>query len=100
MRVHPAALVELGEAVEFLASRRRELGARFYRQVAQRIEFIERFPTSGVSVPGTEPRHDIRRFILRRGPYEIVTAIVAGERMVIAIAHTRRRPLYWADRLR
>jgi toxin ParE1/3/4 len=44
-------------------------------------------------------RHDVRRHLLKRFPYTIVAAQIANEFVVIAIAHTRRRPFYWLDRL-
>ncbi len=39
-----------------------------------------------------------RRFPIRRFPYSIVYYIKGDELRVIALAHHRRRPVYWARR--
>ena len=50
--------------------------------------------------PEQHPRHDLgtRRIVLRRFPFVIVRKAVAGVE-IIAIAHGRRRPGYWRERL-
>ena len=42
---------------------------------------------------------DIRRILLRRFPYAVIVLPRPSETLVVAIAHTRRRPLYWLDRV-
>ncbi len=39
-----------------------------------------------------------RRYILRRYPYSIIYREEAGRIVVTAVAHHRRRPLYWVER--
>ncbi len=39
-----------------------------------------------------------RRLLLPRFPYQIVYRIRPGEIVVVAIAHSRRRPGYWKSR--
>ena len=68
-----------------------------YEHVAERAA---RLPKSGTAVAGFHERHDVRRFSLQRFRYHVVTAIVSGERIAIAFAHMKRRPGYWADRLK
>ncbi len=46
-----------------------------------------------------DPERDVRRFVVRVFPYSVVTALVSGQRAVVAVAHGRRDPLYWRDRL-
>ena len=43
--------------------------------------------------------HNIRRYLLNRFPYVLIVACRENEVLIVAIAHTRRRPLYWLDRL-
>jgi hypothetical protein len=42
----------------------------------------------------------MRRFILPSFPYSIVFLELATEVRVIAVAHGRRKPGYWLDRIR
>lgn len=48
---------------------------------------------------GLTAEQDVRRFPLRRFPYEVITAMVGEMRAVIAVAHMKRRPGYWRERL-
>jgi hypothetical protein len=50
-------------------------------------------------VLGFDRERDVRRFVVLRFPYSIVTAIVDGRRAVVAVAHTSREPNYWHDRV-
>lgn len=47
---------------------------------------------------GVEWRDQRRRFPLRRFPYSIIYYLRNTELRVVAIAHHRRRPEYWAGR--
>jgi len=41
----------------------------------------------------------LRRFVLQRFPFSIAYLIDGDHLIVLAIAHSRRRPLYWLDRI-
>jgi hypothetical protein len=41
----------------------------------------------------------VRRQILKRFPYMVVFACRDEELVVVAVSHTRRKPLYWLNRL-
>ncbi|MCA9065846.1 MAG: type II toxin-antitoxin system RelE/ParE family toxin, partial [Planctomycetaceae bacterium] len=43
--------------------------------------------------------HDVRRCLTARFPYAVIFRIRHDEVVVIAVAHTHRRPLYWLSRL-
>lgn len=75
-------------------------GALFMSEVQRSVDRAARFPQSGTRVLDIDPERDIRRFVLRRFPYSVVTAIVDSRRAVVAIAHASRAPGYWRDRLR
>ena len=60
-----------------------------------RIEAPERWPVAR-RVP---PRLGARGYMLKRFPYDIVYRLVGdGELEVVAVAHHKRRPGYWAKR--
>jgi hypothetical protein len=42
---------------------------------------------------------DTQRLLLRWYPFSVVYRHAGGLALVLAIAHTRRRPGYWRDRL-
>ena len=100
LRLHPAALVELDEAVDYLEARRAGFGALLFDEVTRRIAQAARWPSSGPPVAGFAERHDVRQFVVKRFRYVVVTALVRGERLVVAVAHTSRRPGYWRERLK
>lgn len=97
-----AAARELEAAAVWYEGEREGHGEVFLGEVETKVERAARFPGSGprVSLPGSSLGHDVRRFPLERFQYQVITAIVAGRRAVVAIAHTSRRPGYWMDRLR
>ena len=99
LRLHPSALAELDEAVGYLENERSGLGQRLFAEVRLRVGQAARLPTSGSPVSGFAERHDVRQFVVRRFPYLVVTALIGEERLVVAIAHTRREPGYWKTRV-
>ena len=93
------AVEELEEAADWYDNERPGLGEQFATEVARIVERAAELPHSGSSVAGTDPSRDVRRFVVRRFPYLVVTAIIARQRAVVAVAHHSRRPGYWRDRL-
>ena len=69
-------------------------------EVLRCIDRASELPQSGIRVPRTNPERDVRRFVVRRFPYLVVTAVVNGGRAVVAVVHGRRKPDYWRNRLR
>ena len=43
--------------------------------------------------------HEFRRYILRRFPFSLVYQDFSSEIVVFAVAHGRRQPGYWMDRV-
>jgi len=59
-----------------------------------------RFPQSGALVLGFDEELDVRQFVVgHRLPFVIITALINGQRIAVAVAHTRRQPGYWKDRI-
>ena len=52
---------------------------------------------SRVAVPGTSS--EIRRAALRRFPYGLVYVVLDDVLWIVAVAHSRRRPGYWHQRM-
>lgn len=100
LRLHPAALAELVEAVEYLEGERTGFGEFLFDEVSRRIAQAARFPTSGAPISGFAAEHDVRQFVATRFRYIVVTALVNEERLVLAVAHMSREPNYWRSRLK
>ena len=92
--VAPAALAELQDATAFYALKANvELGLAFVAEFERTANFVLANPLVGAVFHGTR-----RRYILRRFPYGIIYQVTTDELRVIAVAHHRRRPGYWAGR--
>lgn len=90
----PAALAELHDAAAFYtASANLELGLAFLAEFEYGVKALLANPKVGAIFRGTR-----RRYLLRRFPYSIIYQVSAGELRIIAVAHQRRRPGYWAGR--
>src|SRR5262249_46959945 len=73
---------------------------RILSAVAAAFSLLAEQPTLGAPVPGVRTDLPTRRVLLRRFPYAIVFLEVDATVRILAIAHQRRRPGYWIERLR
>jgi len=90
----PLALGELHDAAAFYTeSANVELGLAFVAEFERSVDLILNNPTLGAVFRGTR-----RRVLLRRFPYNVIYQLTSEELRVIAVAHNRRRPGYWAGR--
>lgn len=96
MRViqHPHAAVELREAVAWFGQRSAVLGGRFLDEIEAATAQIAQAPLRWRTVFA-----DIRRVYVRRFPYTIFYRVKADQVQLLAFAHHRRDPHYWASRL-
>ncbi len=97
--LHPAARAEVNEAVDQYEQQREGRGAAFDvavdRAIAKIIEAPERWPAAR-RVP---PRLGAHGYMLKRYRYDIVYRLVGDDELeVVAVAHHKRRPGYWAKR--
>ena len=97
-RFGPEAVAELSEAVRWYEQRRDGLGLAFLAAVQDGVDAIARWPQSGSPVPEVEELV-IRRRRVDRFPYHVAYLVVDDEIHVLAVAHDRRRPGYWIQRL-
>ena len=100
LRFHPAARVELVEAILYHEAARPGYGARFQSELDDLVVQILEFPESGAPLPAYPLEFDVRAFRLPSFRYSLLVADVDGERMVYAVAHQHRRPGYWRERVK
>jgi len=90
---HPAAQEELAAAVKIGDMRAAGLGLELLRETQRVVTLLCDLPDIG------EPLDErYRRFPLRRFPFGIVYRIDGPLIRIVAFAHRRQRPRYWARR--
>ena len=92
--IHPLASWELEEAVLFYDRRMPGLGRRFLAHVEKAIEQVLLFPEAAPVVGKT-----VRQKVLSRFPYSLVYVFEKNAVFFLAVAHQKREPMYWKDRV-
>lgn len=96
--VEPAE-VEYQEATAWYRDRDPRVAERFVAETRRTLELVEAFPQIGGRVPGIDDK-DVRQMPIHSFPYHVVFVRLADRLEVVAFAHNRRQPGYFADRLR
>jgi hypothetical protein len=99
LKILAEAELESAEAAVWYEDREEGLGEEFLLEVADAIDKIRNNPQIFSRLESYGGVHEVRRCVLKRFPYLIVFACRPDVTLVIAIAHVRRRPLYWLERL-
>lgn len=95
LRLHRLAVTEIDHEVDYYESCQAGLGEALEDEIDAALEMILRFPTAA---PQWRDRSDIRVAILDRFPFTLPHQIGAQSIVVLALAHTSRRPGYWGRR--
>ncbi len=94
MLFHPAASVELDEAIDFYEERQPGLGLDLKQEILHGISSIadapDRWPAH---------RHGTRKYLLHRFPFHIFYLSLSDCIWIVAVAHCSRKPDYWKERL-
>ena len=96
--VHPDALRELGDAIEWYDQGQQGRGTRFRADYDGIIDRCLQWPRSAAVVHVPESERIFRHARVPRSHYRVVYYITHEVFKVVAIAHERRLPLYWAPR--
>jgi hypothetical protein len=100
VELHPEARAEIRAAALWYEERRAGLGDDFVSEISTALTRIEERAESFPVWPGTGERPVvIRKAAVRRFPYLVAFDIHADHALVLAVAHARRRPLYWLARV-
>lgn len=94
VRLHPKALEEAEAAVSWYRERSHLAAIGFLDELDLAISQMANNPSGCALFEGTT-----RRILLTRFPYMLIFRERATWVEVIAIAHRRRRPGYWRERL-
>jgi toxin ParE1/3/4 len=90
---HPAAEREMVQAAEYYERESISLANAFVAEVYSGLRSIQAHPEAMTIVAGTT-----RRKLLQRFPYTIIYSLAPRGIRVLAVAHLKLRPLYWAGR--
>lgn len=91
--LHPAAEEEIDEALAWYAERSYIAARAFVHELSGVVRLA-------VTSPETWPIRDrnTRRIVFPRFPFDLVFRIKGELIEIVAVAHHRRRPLYWLER--
>ena len=92
---HPGAEAEHLETIAWYEDRRGGLGAQYLAEFERLLELVCRNPHRHP----IDRTPNIRRARMRRFPFTVLYREAGGRVDVLAVAHHRRRPAYWIDRL-
>jgi len=92
---HPSAVEEARAAYEYYSARSERAGIAFLGELDRAIIGVSESPRRWRS-----HSHGTRRYLMRRFPFLVIYHEVGSALEVVAIAHARRRPAYWRDRVR
>jgi plasmid stabilization system protein ParE len=99
LELHPEARAELRSAALWYDERRAGLGDEFIAEVSAALDRVGDAPESYPAWPGTRAEGQlIRKATIQRFPYVIAFEERDRHVLVLAIAHAKRRPLYWLTR--
>lgn len=96
----PAEVEFLDEAIAEAAAARLWYQERSPVAAALFVDELSLAVAAIADIPNTWPRYmaGTQRYLLRRFPFFVVYRPFGDRVQVIAVAHARRRPGYWADR--
>lgn len=98
-RYHPAAERELDEAIEHDEAELPGRGVRLEEQVARVLLRLRRLPLSAPIWPNLDSAYEVRRAKVRRHPFLVVYMLHPDQLIILAVAHTKKKPGYWASRI-
>jgi toxin ParE1/3/4 len=95
LRFFDEAAEEIEETAAWYAKRSAVARAGFLQEIDRALDVI-------LDAPGRWPSNTdgTRRYVCRTFPYTVIYFIEDEIVFVVAVAHQKRRPRYWRDRLR
>ncbi|MBI5543680.1 MAG: type II toxin-antitoxin system RelE/ParE family toxin [Deltaproteobacteria bacterium] len=97
---HPDAEAEVEATVSWLTERDPLVANRFLDDLERSLQTMRETPQAFPLWPGVAGRLRLRRCVMLRFAFSIAFFVEREHLYVVAVAHQRRRPRYWARRLR
>jgi plasmid stabilization system protein ParE len=96
---HPEARAELVADVDWYDEREAGVGVRFEVAVREAIDAAVDSPDSWALWPDWDREPAVRSKGVTGFPYRVVYFLDGDQLIVVAVAHAKRRPGYWRERL-
>lgn len=91
---HPLAQQELIDAVAYYENQKPGLGQDYLKEVENAVKFLTQYPKASYKVSASVHRLNLPKF-----PYFLLYSLVEDTQIrILAIAHHKRKPLYWINR--
>ena len=100
VRFDPHAVAELRAARDWYEEASPGLGDDLVDEVWGVIERLTRWPDMAPRLPPSGTNVQVRRAALSRFPFGVVYFVKDDTLWIVAVAHGRRRPGYWRNRVR
>jgi len=94
LSLHPDAEIDALNGYEWYASRNPTAADSFRMALKAAGETIRRAPSAWPA-----HKYGTQKYRLKQFPYKIIYIVENDQILVLAVAHDRRRPGYWQDRL-
>jgi toxin ParE1/3/4 len=95
LRIHRLAVAEIDREIDYYESRQLGLGAELEDEIDAVFSLIVQFPEAA---PQWRDRKGRRVAVLDRFPFTVPYQITNEAIVVLALAHSSRRPDYWTRR--
>jgi toxin ParE1/3/4 len=79
--------------------RARPFRAEFLTAIDETLERVVRYSPHLGSPPGIDAALGIKRVFMKRFPYSVYFMELPTRIRILAVAHAKRRPMYWRDRI-
>jgi toxin ParE1/3/4 len=99
VRILEAAAAEAAGAAAWYESQRTGLGSDFREDFREALDTLREGVVPGSPWPGRLGERGVKRILLKRFPFSVVFVVGSGGKVVLAVAHHRRRPAYWRGRV-
>jgi len=94
LEFHPEAQQEFLEALSHYEAEVAGLGERFDAEVRRGVTLLREYPEIGARLG-----HELRKLVLDRFPYYLIYALSGETVYVVAVAHEKRKPGFWLERI-
>ena len=92
--LHKEAIAEAGAAREWYAARNVAAAEAFMEELDRIVARIREYPEGG-----TPYLEATRRYLMQRFPFSVVYRQKRRTYQIVAVAHSKRRPGYWKQRI-
>jgi toxin ParE1/3/4 len=99
LQIHPSADAEVDEVAAWYDAQTSGVGNDFIVAASAAMRSAVRRPRIGSPVSIESEGGEVRRVRVVGFPYQVVYAVLPDHVTVLAVAHNRRRPGYWASRV-